>query len=203
MRSFHHSRGRIFFEVLCAFGISASCVGAWMQTYATAMLGAAAIAALYGLVHFFDMFGRSPAVAEPVVEPITDRQADLPIHREIEVAAPAIQPVDNPVVEAVEPIEATAPASASRRSKAPKKGAARRVKALKEAKVAEPVTLDELTIADFAPPEPETAASAPAEQPETDAPVPHDEENHAPVVPLFESDPFVRQQRTVFGRKAG
>ena len=203
MRSFHHSRGRIFFEVLCAFGISASCVGAWMQTYSTALLGAAAIAALYGLVHFFDMFGRRPAVVEPVVEPRADGEADLPIHREIEVAAPVDQPADNPVAEAVEPIEESPPASVSRRPKAPKKAGSRRVKAPKEVKVAEPVTLDEPPIADFEPPEPEAAASAPAEQAETDAPVPHEEENHAPVVPLFESDPFVRQQRTVFGRKAG
>jgi hypothetical protein len=26
---------------------------------------------------------------------------------------------------------------------------------------------------------------------------------HIPLVPLFEPEPFVRQQRTVFGRKAG
>jgi hypothetical protein len=28
-------------------------------------------------------------------------------------------------------------------------------------------------------------------------------QDHAPVTPLFEPEPFVRQQRTVFGRKAG
>jgi hypothetical protein len=72
MHSFHQSRGRILFEVLCAFGVSASCAMAWVQTYATAMLGPAAIAGLYGLVRFTDMFRRAPVVedtrvAEPAV----------------------------------------------------------------------------------------------------------------------------------------
>ena len=49
MHSFHRSRGRILFEVLCAFVISASCVGTWMQTGAWAMLPAAFAALLYGL----------------------------------------------------------------------------------------------------------------------------------------------------------
>ena len=71
MHSLHHSRARVLFEVACAFGISASCAWAWQQTYATAMLPAAAIAALYGLVHAFDLVRHSPAASESVaaVEP--------------------------------------------------------------------------------------------------------------------------------------
>ena len=63
MHSFHQSRGRIFFEVVCALTISASCAGAWLQTGATAFLPAAFAAALYGLWHLTDMGGRKPAVA--------------------------------------------------------------------------------------------------------------------------------------------
>ena len=79
MHSFHHSRGRIFFEVSCALGISASCVGAWMQTGASAMLPAAFITALYGLVHAFDLARRNLAVARPadIAEAVTGDQGDL------------------------------------------------------------------------------------------------------------------------------
>ena len=66
MHSFQPSRGRIFFEVLCAIGIAASCGGAWLQTGASALLAAAAVATFYALVHFFDLFRRDPSLA---VEP--------------------------------------------------------------------------------------------------------------------------------------
>ena len=68
MHSFHQSRGRIFFEVLCALAVSVSCVGTWMQTGASAMLPAAAAALLYALVHTFDMAGagRLPPSPQPV-----------------------------------------------------------------------------------------------------------------------------------------
>ena len=79
MHSFRHSRGRIFFEVFCAFAISASCVGAWMQTGARALLAAAAVAALYGFVHAFDLSGRNPhaAVDQPESEGAKDSQRDF------------------------------------------------------------------------------------------------------------------------------
>ena len=63
MHSFHHSRGRILFEVFCAFAVVASLVGAWRQTHASALLVAAAAAALYGMVHLFDLDRRDPAEA--------------------------------------------------------------------------------------------------------------------------------------------
>ena len=41
MHSFHQSRGRIFFDFFCVLVIVASCMGAWMQTGASALIGAA------------------------------------------------------------------------------------------------------------------------------------------------------------------
>lgn len=82
MHSFHHSRGRIFFEVLCAFGMSASLAVAWMQTYSSALLAAAAVAALYGLVHAADMLRRNPVADQPVeaAEPAAGDQGDLLVY---------------------------------------------------------------------------------------------------------------------------
>jgi hypothetical protein len=88
MHSFHQSRGRILFEVLCAFGISACCVWAWMQTYATAMLGPAVIAGLYGLVRFFDMFRRVPVVQEAAAAEPVIRAVDLQAIASEATAAP-------------------------------------------------------------------------------------------------------------------
>ena len=51
MHSFHHSRGRIFFESVCALTVAASCVGAWIELGVPAFLPAAAAAAFYGLWH--------------------------------------------------------------------------------------------------------------------------------------------------------
>src|SRR5215210_5177779 len=65
MHSFQQSRGRIFFDAVCAFGIAASCVAASMQTWSTAMLAAAAIAALYGLVRASDMLRSGPKIDAP------------------------------------------------------------------------------------------------------------------------------------------
>ena len=79
MNSFHHSRGRIFFESLCALTIAGSCAGAWQQTGASAFLPAAVAAALYGLWHLTDM--RAPPAAAAletgVAEPEAEGQGDL------------------------------------------------------------------------------------------------------------------------------
>jgi hypothetical protein len=206
MHSFQPSRGRILFEVLCAVGIAASCGGAWMQTGASALLAAAAVATLYGLVHFFDLFRRNPAVAvepqriefEPAVEvePVPPRQ---------EFSAPlvAVEPqlvVDN-VVEEVRPAEeaefiepAPLPAKAGRRAKAPRKSGSRRAGAPKEPNVAELVPVAE----------PQVDVAAPLEMAEVAEPGPVEEPFHTSVAPLFEPEPYVRQQqRATFGRKAG
>lgn len=116
MHSPQHSRGRILFEVMCAWAAAASCAGAWIQTGASALLPAAAAAFLYGAVHLFDMAGRNPARAE---EP----------QREFPVAAPENAPADDkPTGQLVDDLAGTratedAPAKPARktRARAPKK----------------------------------------------------------------------------------
>ena len=168
MQSFHQSRARIFFEVLCALGMSASLVGAWMQTYAPAFLPGAAIAALYGIVHGFDMIRRKPAPAAvaPVKAPPEPAEADDTVIRS--------WPLPASVIDEPKPaMRAPAKAPAKKR---------------RTAKAAKPVQ------------EPEVARIVP----EPPAVEPDPEPEHAPIAPLFEPEPFVRQQqRAAFGRKAG
>jgi hypothetical protein len=176
MHSFQHSRGRILFEVACAFGISASCVWAWQQTWSTAMLPAAAIAGLYGLVHAFDMIRRRPTDAEsvPAFETLTG-QGDL--LADLGSSAP------EPMIEApkfAEPPAVVAETNTKRKRKSPK-----------QARREEPVP----EVVETAPEaEPEVAEA----QVEDTAPV---EPEYIPATPLFEPEPFVRQQRAAFGRK--
>ena len=181
MHSFHHSRGRIFFEVLCAFGMAASCVWAWMQTYATAMLPAAGIAGLYGLVHFFDMFRRRPAAAEAVA-------VFEPAVSEVEASEPA------PVIEA--PVYAE-PAAAVVAEPAPK----RKRKSTRQAPKVAPVEMDPepQVVEAVEAPEPEVVELQPAMRVVDSVP---DESDYVPATPLFEPEPFVRQHRAAFGRKA-
>ena len=166
MHSFHHSRGRILFEVLCALAVSVSCVQAWMQTGASALLGAAAAAALYGIVHLFDLRGGAPAVevAEAQAEPVVTRTV---VVEEAMPAEPAVPPAP------VEP-----------KPRAPRKTAAKKPKA-KPIKAAEPT--------------PESR-----HEPEADTSLTVVEQDPVPLAPLFEPEPFLRQQqRGIFGRKAG
>ena len=165
MHSFHHSRGRILFEVLCALAVSVSCVQAWMQTGASALLGAAAAAALYGIVHLFDLRGRAPVAQVGVA------------HAEPVVTRPVL-------VEEVRPAEPAPPAPVEPKAKAPRKTAAKKPKA-KPAKAAEPT------------PEPPP-------EPEADTSLTEVEHDPVPLAPLFQPEPFLRQQqRGMFGRKAG
>lgn len=152
MHSFQRSRAKILFEVACALALSASFAAAWQQTGAPALIAAAAVAGLYGLVHLFDLRQRQPGA--------------------VTVEAVAIETLD-PIAEPVQPAEA--PASKPPRAKAPRKGAKA---AAKPKLVVEPV-------------------AEPVAEPETFEPVPS-----IPLAPLFEPEPFVRQQRA-FGRKAG
>jgi hypothetical protein len=200
MQSFHHSRARILFEVACAFGISASCVWAWQQTWSTAMLPVAAIAALYGLVHAFDMVRGSSKAAESVAaaEPATD-QGDFLAYAESPEVDPVPEFAESPVAEVAEP-------SAKRSRRSPKTRAARgkpeseaveltaepqpEIAAVAVQPAPEPVGVaDEPEIAEL-PPELRIVESAP------------DEPQYVPATPLFEAEPFVRQQRAAFGRKA-
>jgi len=187
MHSFHHSRGRIFFEVLCAFGIAASCVWAWQQTYATAMLPAAAIAGLYGLVHFFDMFRRRPAVAEPVeavevVQPAADQSEPAPM-----IEAPVF--VEPPVEAVAEP--------APKRKRKSSRQAPKAAPVASEPEIVEAVEAPEPDIVEAV--EPEVVELQPTMRVVDNVP---DEPEYVPATPLFEAEPFVRQQRAAFGRKA-
>lgn len=155
MNSFHHSRGRILFEVLCGLGISASLAGAWLQTDASALLAAAALSLVCGLVRLSDISGRK-AAPEAVAQ--EEPAATVETVETVEEAQPAVE------LKAI-------------RTKAPRKKAAPRAKPPKETPTAEPVAVEE--------PEalPEELAALPLE-------------------PLFEPQPFARQQHAVFGRKA-
>lgn len=219
MQSFHRSRGRILFEVFCALAIAESFAGAWMQTHATAFLPAAVVSALYGIVRAFDMFGRKSTVAvaaapQPTwsaVEPETALLADLELIPEESVQD------DRP--------EPAAPrASRARRAKSAPKASRGRTK-VREEKVAEPAATEEAMVLESPPeeavvveptppPEPEVAAPpppsaaqvvklTPPENVQPPAPPPAEETPPAPLTPLFEPQPFVRQQRGMFGRKAG
>lgn len=188
MHSFHRSRGRILFEVLCAYAISASFAGAWMQIGASALLAASSVVALYGLVHAFDLFRRDPAAAvEPQrIEFQSEAQIDLPARQDADTpmmaAADERLPTDNAVEES-QLVEPAAPrAKAGRPAKAPRKSGGRRANAPKEAKITVP---------------------APTEEAEATELVFPEEAAHISHAPLFEPEPFVRQQRLVFGRKAG
>lgn len=186
MHSFQPSRGRIFFEVLCALTVSASLVGAWMQTGASALLAAASAAALYALVHCFDMRWRGPAAAEEPqrVDFEPEVRSDLPAPREENVPLAAVepQPVPEAVVEQVDLAEPTAARTGTgRRKGGSRKGDGRRAPAKKEAKV---VRLE--------PPSEVEVADAEAEEFAT---------SH--IAPLFEPEPYLRMPRPAFGRKAG
>ena len=172
MHSFHHSRGRVFFETLCALTVSASCAGAWVQTGASALLPAAAAAALYGLWHLTDMRRPRTAFAVEAVPAEAD-QGDILGYASTPDPQPAVEVIE---VERVEPEPMPAPK--------PKR--AKRTKP-------EPVEIAEVAM-DPEPDEPPVDTCDPAE---------FDEELHAPIVPLFEAQPTVRQPCPVFGRKAG
>jgi hypothetical protein len=199
MHSFQHSRGRILFEVACAFGIAASCVGAWQQTYATAMLPAAAIAALYGLVHAFDMVRRRPAVVESVevIEPAAG-QGDLLANLGSSESAPRIE-----APEFAEPAaEVVAEVAPKRKRKSSRKA---------ETETLQYIPETEPRIAPAEPdPQPEVVEAAEVTEPEVVELQPAmrvvdtvpDEPEYIPATPLFEPEPFVRQQRAAFGRKA-
>ena len=191
MHSFHHSRGRILFEVFCALAVSASCVGAWMQTGASALLGTAAVAALYGLWHLTDLGARKPQAPtgrgdEAVVEnrPAPSKFEQLTAPVEVLGLAEAVEVAEPPPVEAAEPVPAPPPKSQAKRPRARRKSSPR-----EDAKVVE-----------LAPPE-EAAIEIPAIEIDVSAPPEEDANGH--VTPLFETDPFARMPRRAFGRKAG
>jgi hypothetical protein len=198
MHSFHRSRGRILFEVLCLLAIAASCVGAWMQTGASALLLAAGVSGLYGLIHLFDMRRPKPLEA---VEP---QRIDFEPEARDELPTPSAV-VDPPMAadatEDADPAVTESPRSgAGRRKGGSRKSSGRRATARKEAKPVELAPLEEeeeVRAEAFTPPEEVETF----DEPELDAHEPSAEPVHIPHAPLFEPEPFVRMQRQAFGRR--
>src|SRR5687767_14603536 len=150
MHSFGPSRGRILFETLCALAISASLVGAWMQTGASALLMAAGVAALYGLVHPFGRKDR-PVAMTNLEEPAREvaGRIELVDVREVEAQQPADQePATDEISDKLEPVEAIAPKAPAPRAKAARKGGARRTNPPKKAGPVELVPVAEAEVAE-------------------------------------------------------
>ncbi len=190
MHSFHQSRGRILFDSFCALAISASCIGAWTDLGTLAFLPAAAVSAFYGLVRLFDLRGRKPTAAVGFANAAVagEIQGDLLAYVPSAQAEPVVEVwpvVDDEAAtepEVAHPVEKAEPDPEASKPVAKKPARTRRKKAVEAVQVvAEPV------------------GDVPVHVVEPAA----EEANHAPVSPLFEPEPFVRQQRTVFGRKAG
>jgi len=198
MHSFQPSRGRIFFEVLLAMGMSASLAGAWMQTHATALLGAAGVAAFYGLIHLFDM--RRPKSAVTAEPQLIDFETEV---REA-VSDVFVPMVAEPMAEAAAEeadAEPEAPRSSSgRRTGGSRKGNGRRAKAPKAEKPIETAPVEEVVT-----PWPLAEVSEPVEtaSEEDEFVFEGDDEDLAQphIQPLFEPEPFVRMPRQGFGRR--
>lgn len=188
MHSFHQSRGRILFEVLCALAVSASCVGAWMQTQASALLGAAFATALYALWHLTDMRRPKPAVAgfTETIEPVDEVPGEL-LDR-IENAPVEIPPA---------PIAASEPALGAEELSTSEPPAAEKAKRPRKPRAKKAAKPQEMPVEATAPEAPmiEPLQVEPLELVASD-------EDRQPIEPLFEPEPFVRQHRAVFGRKA-
>lgn len=201
MHSFQPSRGRVFFEVLCALGMSASFAGAWLQTHATALLGAAGIAALYGLVHLFDMRRPKSAVAvEPQRVEFPPEAADIVVPM---VTAGDPEAAEQPVEGAAVAEPAATRSGEGRRSGGSRKASGRRTKAPKASKAAEPAPVEE---ADVPWPMAEEPAVESAIEPgltvdEEFAFLPEEEAARSHIEPLFEPEPFARMPRQAFGRR--
>jgi len=200
MHSFHQSRGRILFEAFSALAISASCIGAWTDLGTLAFLPASAVSALYGFVRLFDLRGRKPTPAVAFAEAAVagDIQGDLLAYAPAARSQPVVElwPVaDGEAVtgpESAQRVEETAPKPVAKKPARP-----RRKKPVEAASIiAEPIEDAPIPVA-------EPAVEANPVEPELSELYGDEEATHAPVAPLFEPEPFVRQQRTVFGRKAG
>ena len=204
MHSFQPSRGRVFLEVLLALGMSASLAGAWMQTHATALLGAAGVAAFYGLIHLFDMRRPKSAVTAEPQRIDFDRDVEQPV---ADVVVPMVSPEELSAVDTVAEEEvAVEPASArtgsGRRSGGSRKSTGRRSKAKTEV-AAEPVAAEPVAVEPV--PVEEAAEQAEAAEPawdEEEFTFDGDEESSKPQIqPLFEPEPFARMPRQGFGRR--
>ncbi len=178
MHSHQRARGKVLFEVLCAFSLAASFVGAWDQTGSSALLASASILALFAIYWSFGLVSRD--CSDHAVEPAA--AVAVAPEAEVETAAPepifALEP-EAQTAERVEvyPFQPDVPTEPEPIESAPKKKRAAR-KTKKAAADAAPVV-----------DQPEPAAFG--------EPV----SNGLHIEQLFETQPFVRQPRA-FGRKA-
>lgn len=210
MLSFRQSRGRILFDFLCVLVIVASCVGAWMQTGATALIGAAGAAGLYGLVRLFDMrWPESVEATEPqridfAPDTRDDSVAGLDRYEPpvvtpqysatdaIEEVEPAETIASIEPVEPVEPVEQTAPqAKPGRKAKTPRKGGGQRASTAKGVDVTELAQPADADVIEFTPTEEAEVAALPDP----------DDVTHSHIEPLFEPERFGRMPRRAFGRR--
>ena len=195
MHSSHQSRGRILFDFSCTLVIVASCAGAWMQTGATALLGAAAAAGLHGLVHLFDMRWQKPAEAtEPqridfAAEPQDDTLAGPDAEEPPVVVKQQLAIARFEAAEQAEPVEL--PTKPARKAKAPRKSSSRRGTAAAEAQVAELASPAVEEVTELERPGQVDVADLAA----------LDDVTHPHIEPLFEPDPFARMPRRAFGRR--
>jgi hypothetical protein len=197
MHSFQPSRGRILFEVLCVFALAASCVAAWQQTGAPALLAAGGVTALYGLVHLFDMRRIKPA---DMVE-----AQRIELEPEADIIVPIITAEEHAAVDrAAEQAETAGPvparSGAGRRTGGSRKGSGRRTRTQKESKTAELSPVEEADV-----PWPMAEQGRPADAaPECEEELAFIADEMSPnphIAPLFEPEPFVRMPRRAFGRR--
>ena len=201
MHSVYRSRGRIFFEVSCALAVAVCLAGAWKQTGASALLAAAAVAALFGIINAFDMLQRRPArTDEPQrIDFETVEQAELPVRPD-----PAVETrvVELPLAtghEEAEPAAAPLPqAIRDGQAKSRRKSSGRRAGAAEKTKVAE--TAPVAQVAEVETVEAELAMPVEDEQ-EFAGLLSAEEATHAHIEPLFEPEPFARMPRRAFGRR--
>ena len=196
MHSAHHSRGRIVFEVFCALALAGSLVGASAQTDAWALLSAAAITALYGVWHLADLRRPAPAVESRPAVTIDEHQGDL-----LAYEPPSAPPIAEAPEVAESPAEAIVEESGKRARKSPKprNGRGKQQAQPTIAEIADKLEREIGKIAEepvVPDPEPEPQPDLHVVDSAGDAP------DYVPATPLFEPEPFVRQQRAAFGRKA-
>jgi hypothetical protein len=223
MHSFQPSRGRVLFDFACALGMVVSCVGAWKQTGASALLAAASVAGLYGLVRLLDLARPKPTEAvEPQridFEPDIENREDLPAIPDVVVPfaipdEPAMHDVvvpfevpDQPATASLGAEEAGAEPAAAKaksgsRAKTGRKGGGRRASAPKEAKATEKLPAETAAIPELAlPEEAEMSELGLPEEWESAAFPPSEEPAHPHIAPLFEPEPFARMPRRAFGRR--
>ncbi len=135
MHRHRRSRGKILFEVFCALALAASFAGAWDQTGSSALLGSAAVIALFALYWSFGLFAREPL----------GEAAQLPA-AVAETQEAELEPAVQAEVFAFEPEVLTEPEPAAAEPKKRRARKAQKVDAVVAPVVAppEPVTIEEL-----------------------------------------------------------